>query len=110
MPIENPPIKKPKQFHVEVVCCCFVESLGVMAMNDRERWFAKEIEDAYQRINDMALAEGMVIVKMDQALTGFGEAGLCMTITVQRVNRRDLQEAQMREAMGQRLPGPIGRG
>lgn len=69
-----------------------------------EHKLARKIEDAYGRLNATALLNNMVILATFQQAVMNGR-WVCVIITVQWVNRADLQEARMRDMISGQMPG-----
>lgn len=84
---------QPKQFHIEVV---------VGSIHDPAK-LAAAIEDAYQMMNDQALADQMVIVNTTQTCV-MGETILAVVLTSHRLSRATIREMEMRQEIGQRVP------
>lgn len=94
-----------KQTHVvEVVMDQLISTPG----HPCEETLARKIEDAYKRLNMLSLEKNMVILGTFQQGFSVGHSA-CVIITCQWINRTDLQEAQMREAIKNAMPAG-GRG
>lgn len=71
---------------------------------------ARRIEEAYARINQAALAKGMVIVSTIQSTVALNEESICYLITVHWVSRENLEAMQRQQTiLGGGAP-PAGRG
>lgn len=89
-----------KQTHVvEVVMDQLVPTPG----RPCEETLARKIENAYKRLNLLSLEKNMVILGTFQQAFSVGNYA-CVIITCQWVNRVDLQEAQMRDAIKGAMP------
>jgi hypothetical protein len=102
--------EKPKQHHCEIV----TGAIGI-GNPEHESILARKVEAAYQKLNDQALADNMVILVTTQTTEAFtfsdGETpGLAVIVTAQRILRTDLEDAQRRAMlMGAHAP-QVGRG
>lgn len=92
-------LRKPKTHHVEIVT-------GPAVSGEQCAALAVRLEDAYGRINQRAMSEGMVVVSTVQTAEQIisHEAGgpipyMCYTVTAQRVDKRELMEAQARQQL-----------